>query len=416
MGPTALFDKSFLQSLSLDESVWFDHFFYPVICPLFYVETLADLEKAIRQGRTPEHEVGVIAQKTPEIHGTPSVHHVRLALENLTGRTIPMNGRIPIAGGRPVKAVGRTGMIFDAFPEAEAFSRWQNGEFLEVERRFARAWRASLSSLDLQSVAASMRSVGIDAKTCRSLEDAKRLARSAVSVKDRSFDRMKLAFLFLNIPREYERPILERWQIAGYQPLCDFAPYTAHVLEVELFFQIALASHLLGTERPSNRVDVAYLSYLPFCMIFVSTDNLHRRCAPLFLRADQAFVWGEDLKADLKRLNDYYAQFPEGERERGITKLAPRPPENDDGLVARLWDHHLRPWRSKSTTSAPRDPVKEKELVDYLTKFRKAPALPPEQVDFESDDIDMLSIQRRVHKQKGSWWQVPKDLKSSEED
>jgi hypothetical protein len=48
--------KSFLQSLSVDESVWFDHFFIPNICPLFYVETLADLEKSVREGRTPERE------------------------------------------------------------------------------------------------------------------------------------------------------------------------------------------------------------------------------------------------------------------------------------------------------------------------------------------------------------------------
>ena len=67
MGPIALFDKSFLQSLSLDESVWFAHFFMPVVCPLFYVETLADLEKAVRAGRTPEQEVGIIARKFPEV-------------------------------------------------------------------------------------------------------------------------------------------------------------------------------------------------------------------------------------------------------------------------------------------------------------------------------------------------------------
>lgn len=45
MVPIALFDKSFLQSLSVDKSVWFDHFFLPVVCPLFFVETLADLTK-----------------------------------------------------------------------------------------------------------------------------------------------------------------------------------------------------------------------------------------------------------------------------------------------------------------------------------------------------------------------------------
>jgi len=45
VGPIALFDKSFLQSLNVDEAVLFDHFFLPVISPLFFVETLADLSR-----------------------------------------------------------------------------------------------------------------------------------------------------------------------------------------------------------------------------------------------------------------------------------------------------------------------------------------------------------------------------------
>jgi hypothetical protein len=58
MGPMALFDKSFLQSISTDEAVWFDHFFIPIICPVFYVETLGNLAKeetlrTNRMGRLP---------------------------------------------------------------------------------------------------------------------------------------------------------------------------------------------------------------------------------------------------------------------------------------------------------------------------------------------------------------------------
>jgi hypothetical protein len=80
MGPITLFDKSFLQSLSVDESVWFDHFFLANVCPLFYVETLADLEKGVREGRTPEQEVGIIARKFPEMSGAPCVYHGTLAI------------------------------------------------------------------------------------------------------------------------------------------------------------------------------------------------------------------------------------------------------------------------------------------------------------------------------------------------
>src|SRR4051794_6972525 len=112
MGPLVLFDKSFLQSLSVDESVIFDHFFISVICPLFYVETLADLEKAIRQGRTPEQEVGMIARKTPEMNGHPCAHHTDLCLKNLMAQDIPMEGRIPILGGKPVRVDDRSGVVF----------------------------------------------------------------------------------------------------------------------------------------------------------------------------------------------------------------------------------------------------------------------------------------------------------------
>jgi hypothetical protein len=86
MGPIALFDKSFLQSLSLDEAVFFDHFFLPVICPLFYVETLADLEKQVREGQTPEQEVGIIADKVPEMSGYPCAYHLDLGAATLFGK------------------------------------------------------------------------------------------------------------------------------------------------------------------------------------------------------------------------------------------------------------------------------------------------------------------------------------------
>ena len=52
MGPILIFDKSTLQGLNPDEAVWLDNFFISNITPLFYTETLADLTKEMRNGRT----------------------------------------------------------------------------------------------------------------------------------------------------------------------------------------------------------------------------------------------------------------------------------------------------------------------------------------------------------------------------
>ncbi len=59
VGPVIIFDKSTIQGLSTDEACWLDNFYISNITPLFFVETLADLEKDVAKGRTPEQVVGL---------------------------------------------------------------------------------------------------------------------------------------------------------------------------------------------------------------------------------------------------------------------------------------------------------------------------------------------------------------------
>jgi hypothetical protein len=412
MGPIALFDKSFLQSLSVDESVWFDHFFLPVICPLFYVETLADLEKAVRQGRSPEQEVGIIAQKIPEMSGNIVAYHMPLAVGNLLGYELPMDGRIPRAGGRQVEVDGKKGVVYEPSPEEEAFDRWQKGEFLEVERRFAKTWRSALNSLDLRVVAAGIKAFGIDPGACKALGIAHELASSFTKLTDFGPDRIRLTVMIIGGPRELESQIIQRFAQAGWPALAEAAPYAAHVVTVEIFFQIAVAANLISPERVSNRTDIAYLFYLPFCHAFISSDHLHRRCVPLFLRRDQSFVWGLDLKSDLRALNEHYSTLPESERQQGIMRFAHRPATS--GITAELWDRHLLKPESRRDPPAdqpPRDAAAEKELVAHINRFADAPEAPPQDASLDLEEIDSMCVQRRVHKRKGSWWQLPHDLK-----
>jgi hypothetical protein len=96
MGPILIFDKSFLESLNENEAVWLDSFFLNNITPLFYMEVLADLEKNIHRGRTPEQIVGTLAYKTPDMGSKCNIHHMELILwELLRGEKIEMRG-VPI--------------------------------------------------------------------------------------------------------------------------------------------------------------------------------------------------------------------------------------------------------------------------------------------------------------------------------
>jgi hypothetical protein len=407
MGPITLFDKSFLQSISTDEAVWFDHFFMPVICPVFYVETLANLAKEPTKRGPPEVIVRDIANKFPEWGGSPCGFHSDLAINDLLGHHVSLRYQIPRPGGRSV----RSGVIFDQTPEEEAFHRWHKGEFHEVERLVARVWRKSLAELDLAAVGKEMRSIGFTPKACRTFQDAKDMAQSLVNGTDNPYSRLALAIQFFHIPKNLHPAIARAWQDAGKRTLPEFAPYAAYCLTVELFFQIALGAGLIGGERPSNRTDIAYLFYLPFSMIFVSSDDLHRRTVPLFMRPEQAFAWGIDLKAALKTVNEHFLKLPEEERDKGISSFAHSPPAGN--LVADLWDRFMRKgYRDEEPVRM--DSEKQAELLKRFKEFRKQPTLSGSGMN--TDDAEMVTVSRMVRKKRGSWWQLPKDYKEQLED
>lgn len=336
MGPNTLFDKSFLQGLSLDESVWFDRFYSPVIAPLFFVETLADLAKAPREGRSAEDEVAIIASKTPEWSGTPCYYHQHLCVYDLLGHPAPMTGQVPVAGASRVMKDGKIGAVINYPPEAKAFSRWQARRFLEIEQTFAHVWRERVQGVDLEGLRAAMKSVGVGPKACKSLADARRLAEWTTTGMTKSGGRFEAALDVLGIPSGPREEIKARWKYMGKPAFRHFAPYAAHVLAVEAFFAIAIGAHHIAAERASNKVDIAYLFYLPFCHIFVSSDRLHRACAPEFLRPDQMFAWGPDLKADLGAINDHFAALPEEQRSQPLYKLARSLPDELRGLTRDL--------------------------------------------------------------------------------
>jgi hypothetical protein len=409
MGPTTLFDKSFLQSLTLNEAVLFDQFFTTVVCPLFFIETLADLEKALREGRTPEDEVGIIADKVPEMHSAPTVSHQKLAIQNLLGGTVSMDGTMVLAGTvRKHKEL--LGVVHEPTAEASAFQRWQRREFLDVERQFAWQWRERLNAIDLRTVAEGVRAFGINAANCQSLADAKGIADELISRRAVP-DLIKLLRIVLSADPRIEEAAVKVWKESGKETLAEYAPYAAHVLRIEVFFQVALGGGRIGTALKSNRTDIVYLYYLPFCNVFVSSDRLHESCAPLFLRGDQSFVWGQTLKENLAKLVGRYLALPADEQEKGIQSIAQTPPRDDrDNLVGQLWDRHLRPWREERAPISPEMmKLLEPAIKEMMDRFQNAAEVDRGEIQGDLSNVGMVSVERLIRPQRGSFWQGPKD-------
>jgi len=303
-----------------------------------------------------------------------------------------------------------SGTVFLETPERRAFRRWQDHEFLDLERHQAKAWRNSLSGIDLNKEYSVFQSWIRDHGRPRSLAEVKAQVDTFMLGRDREFV-LRAVLGLVGFSQEGRDVLVGRWRNAGKPPLGEFAPYLMHVSSVDLVFSIGIAAELIGRKRPSNKVDLAYLYYLPFCSVFSSRDKLHLRLAPLFVRENQSFVNGDDLKTGLSALESFFRAYPEEVKARGLSTFAICPPSDTSYLVTRLWDRHMAPnWREILPAGA-RDsgmitPGRDPSL-DRLMRFAKAAPSAQAVALSEPGMANVLMVQQRALYEKGKWVRFP---------
>jgi hypothetical protein len=402
-GPFLIFDKSALESLNLDEAVMLDNFYMSNITPLFFVECLADLEKAIRSNSTPEQLVGSLAIRTPESQSYPNIHHSTILRRELARQfdLKTVHGRVVLAGGKRVQLGDKRGIVFEQSPEAEAVSRWEKREFLDLERNIARQWRRALTAIDLDSMAKHVAKELGHWRKPKSLADAKQLADTIIDSLDPEW-LINFGLNLLGAPETTDH-VLSNWIRERRPPIREHLPYFVFMLTINLFFCLSVPTQLLRNVKPSHKVDLAYLYYLPFCSVFTSKDNFHAEIVPLFLTSEQRFVNGIALKEDLAKLVAHYESLPEDVLKTGLIHFASYPPDDAAFLVTRLWDQYLPGWRKmKDIPKPPRDPEEEKRLIDEINRQTDSPELHPHD-EHDIDKMDYATIRRMVHPKKGRW-------------
>lgn len=402
-GPSLIFDKSSLESLNLDEAMMMDNFYMSTITPLFFVECLADLEKAIRSKSTPEQLVGSLANRTPDVQGNPNAHHLHILQAELHRQFDFKNvlGRVALAGGRRIQLGDKKGVVYQQSEEAEAFLRWSRREFLEVERDMAKRWRRSLTAVDFKAMVTRVSEEIGPWRIPKSLPDAKQIADTVIDYLDPEF-LLNFGLDLLGVPQATEW-VVNDWKERRRPNLREHVPYFVFLLTINIFFCLVLSTQLLRNVKPSHQVDLAYLYYLPFCSVFTSKDNFHAQTVPLFLGPMQDFVNGIDFKEDMKRLVAQYSALPEEVLRTGLINYAAYPPDDDSFITTRMWNKYLPRWRTfKDEPKKPRDPEEDKRNIEELRRMSESPELEPgDETDIES--VDYVSLQREVHPQKGKW-------------
>lgn len=418
MGPSLIFDKSTLESLNIDESMWLDHFFICNITPIFYVESLSDLHKSSPDYRSSEKLVRDLAYKTPE-QGAVNIAHHTLILQDLLGNTVTMDGRPIIGGGETrIDEEGKLGVFHDQFPEMEAFSRWQKYEFEEVEQKFARDWRDLVSNLNFDYTIGILKNTVPVGIRFSSLQDVKNF--SDEFIKGSYKELIQLALNVLGMPSNFDDLILNRWEREGRPAFEIFAPYAAYCFKVDLFFYLCLDKSFISKDRPSNKIDLSYLYYLPFCNVFTSKDRLHKRIAPLFMENGQSFVWGTNIKDALNLVDQEFMKLPEDIKKRGVFSFASYPPDNIETEVSKMWDKYCSAWRKhkyEKGTNQPSDLPQDEELIERLNNLEKNSQKVPDSFRQPDEEPYHMVFKRKVRGRKGKWAIFPPEvLEKSEEE
>jgi hypothetical protein len=402
-GPILIFDKSSLESLNLDEAVLLDNFYMSNITPLFFVECLADLKKSIRSRSTPEQLVGSLADRTPDAQACANIHHMTVLRGELSGQYDLKKQlfRPLLGGGIPVQLGDKKGMIFQRSKEEEALDRWSRREFLDLERTIAKVWRQALSKIDLDAKAKSVKAELGHWKTPKTLEEAKHITDTIIDNTDPEW-LIGFGLELLGVPEETAW-VQNDWVQKRRPPLREYVPYFIFMLSINIFFCLVVPTELLRDLKASHQVDLAYLYYLPFCMVFTSKDRFHAQIVPLFLDPFQTFIHGEDLKSELTKLNEHYSRLPESELRQGLINFAPYPPDEMEFLTTRLWDKYLPRWRQKISYMDLDDPEYQKKTLELVNSFDEGASGVQPHEEHDVDKLDHVTVKRMVHPKKGKW-------------
>ena len=117
----------------------------------------------------------------------------------------------------------------------------------------------------------------------------------------------------------------------------DLSPYAASILRLYLTFVGGLGRGFIGP-RPSNYVDLQYLFYAPFCMVFVSADRFHRELWPATSGVN-TFLWGPDLKKELQERVEMRAKM--SAEQKGKPRFPFFPKQLQDGVIHKVWQKYI---------------------------------------------------------------------------
>ncbi|GAB3013828.1 hypothetical protein GCM10027051_16330 [Niabella terrae] len=356
------------------------------------MEILGDLKKEAQEGKAPpEDRVKDFAKKLFPMETVVNLHYKVLIKGDLLGNPISFDGRPHVGIKKAVASEsGMRGYLVEETEEEKSIYKWKDGNFTEADHELSALWRMTTTQEDL-------------------LERLKKSLNPDAAVKFVDFQKLNefvdehitspaiQELLLISLLQNYDIDALSsvqifgRWNQEGKPLIKHFAPFAFHCLKVDTLFLFGLTSGLIGT-RPTNRVDLEYLYYLPFGNIFTSNDKVHKNLIPLLLRNYQKFIIGPELKEDLKNIVAFLNTLEIEERR----KFKNVPPIIDSSITFQLWKEFFN-YPEKSNWNREISEREKETMKQKMKEFEKA--LDGENIILESgEDAEFVIKQSYLSK------------------
>jgi len=371
MGPFLLVDKSFIESLSTEELDFLDKHYTMIITPVLVREICANLLKYPNDENLSKHKVSVMAKKAKQFDAKTVCEFDNICIADLLGAEVGLCPKIPRIGGREFTAEdGSKGVIFGESFEDKLLRRWADGHFTEDDIAAAK-YHYDKRSYNLESSGKQMADEFPRNAVYKTLSELSSSVDYNLSNYPGQWQIIESLMTILNLGPQEQQEVKLRWETERRPSFMDFSKYAFFCYRLGSMFWIGVTSGLIPTSKHEKAIiDYEYIYYLPFVHAFCSSDSFQRDFAAFFLRDDQGFIWGDDLKADLQAISSFNKNMTDDEKKYYAINFGHYPPPIPDSITNILWQKHMRPWTPKSGNLAIEMPEEtKKKMAERINKI-----------------------------------------------
>ncbi len=233
------------------------------------MEILGDLKKH-SDAEESRREVEMLANKILPACSTINADFRFMIRGELAGHKVEMTGRPVLGGARQIADPnGKQGLIFEEPAEHKALLRWQTRDFHGADVLLAEVWKLSSLAIDLEGMQRKLKNSYSGTINLRNLAETVQFVDELL----RTASPYQLLVWFLGDAsislRGNESERLEALRNALPGSINSTLPYTSYCLRAALIFHFGIAFALVST-RATNRLDLEYFYYAPFCHVFTS--------------------------------------------------------------------------------------------------------------------------------------------------